>query len=167
GAPQSGKSTLLRSLISAFSLTHTPTDVQFYCIDLGGGTLGTLDALPHVGGISGRRDPERARRTVRQVASLLDERERRFQELGIDSAQAMRVMRAAGAGADGALADVFLCIDNWPALRQELDDLEEAVHAIAPRGLGYGVPPILTAGRWVGIPGAPLGGRGARLRVRA
>src|SRR5262249_19850229 len=82
GAPQSGKSTLLRSLISAFSLTHTPTDVQFYCIDLGGGTLGTLDALPHVGGISGRRDPERARRTVRQVASLLDERERRFQELG-------------------------------------------------------------------------------------
>jgi len=166
GAPQSGKSTLLRSLISAFSLTHTPTDVQFYCIDLGGGTLGTLDALPHVGGVSGRRDPERARRTVRQVASLLDERERRFQELGIDSAQAMRVMRAAGAGADGSLADVFLCIDNWPALRQELDDLEEAIHAIATRGLGYGVHLILTAGRWMDIRAALLEAVGARLELR-
>ena len=37
GGPQTGKSTLLRSLICALALTHTPAEVQFYCLDFGGG----------------------------------------------------------------------------------------------------------------------------------
>jgi hypothetical protein len=37
--PCSGKSTLLRTLVTAAALTHTPTEVQFYAVDLGGGTL--------------------------------------------------------------------------------------------------------------------------------
>lgn len=165
GAPQSGKSTLLRTLVAAFALSHTPTQVQFYCVDLGGGTLAALEALPHVGGVSGRHDPDRARRIIRQVAALLDERERRFQSMGIDSAQAMRALRAKGEG-DVSLADVFLCVDNWPALRQEFEDLEDAVHAIATRGLGYGVHLVLTAGRWMDIRSALLDAIGARLELR-
>ena len=31
GAPQSGKSTLLRTLISSLALLHTPREAQFYC----------------------------------------------------------------------------------------------------------------------------------------
>ena len=166
GAPQSGKSTLLRTLVSAFALTHTPMEVQFYCVDLGGGTLAALEALPHVGSVSGRRDPERARRTIRQVAALLDERERRFQQLGIDSTQAMRVMRAAGGAADGSLADVFLCIDNWLALKQEHEDLQDAIAAIASRGLGYGIHIVLTGSRWADIRPALLEAIGARLELR-
>ncbi|MFD8816754.1 FtsK/SpoIIIE domain-containing protein, partial [Streptomyces sp. NPDC059627] len=54
GGPQSGKSTLLRNLIAALSLTHTPREVQFYCLDFGGGTLTALAGLPHVGGVAGR-----------------------------------------------------------------------------------------------------------------
>ena len=37
GGPQSGKSTMLRSLICSFALTHTPSEVQFFCLDFGGG----------------------------------------------------------------------------------------------------------------------------------
>ena len=36
GGTQAGKSTLLRSLIAALALTHTPAEVQFYCLDFGG-----------------------------------------------------------------------------------------------------------------------------------
>lgn len=35
GGPQSGKSTLVRTLITAIARTHTPREVQFYCLDLG------------------------------------------------------------------------------------------------------------------------------------
>ena len=40
GGPQSGKSTMLRTLICSLALLHTPEEVQFYCLDFGGGTLG-------------------------------------------------------------------------------------------------------------------------------
>ncbi|MBJ7597205.1 type VII secretion protein EccCa [Candidatus Nephthysia bennettiae] len=59
GGPQTGKSTVLRTFVCAFSLTHTPAEAQFYCVDYGGGGLGSLAGLPHVGGVGGRHDPER------------------------------------------------------------------------------------------------------------
>ena len=59
GAPQSGKSTALRTLICALALTHTPAEVQVYCLDFGGGGLAALRDLPHVGGVAGRRRPDR------------------------------------------------------------------------------------------------------------
>ena len=55
GGPQSGKSTLLRTLISGLALTHSPREVQFYCLDFGGGSLSAIAELPHVGGVTGRR----------------------------------------------------------------------------------------------------------------
>ena len=67
GGPQSGKSTLLRSLICALALTHRPTEVQFYCLDFGGGTLQGLAGLPHVGGVAGRLDAERVNRTIAEA----------------------------------------------------------------------------------------------------
>jgi hypothetical protein len=40
GNPQSGKSTAVRSLVTALAMTHTPHEVQVYCLDFGGGSLG-------------------------------------------------------------------------------------------------------------------------------
>src|SRR5206468_8319403 len=52
GAPQSGKSTLLRTAVLSAMLTHTPDEAQFYCVDYGGGTLQALERAPHVGGVA-------------------------------------------------------------------------------------------------------------------
>ena len=68
GGPQSGKSTALRTLIMAAAATHTPEQLQFYCLDFGGGTLTSLTKLPHVGSVAGRMDADRIRRTVAEVA---------------------------------------------------------------------------------------------------
>ena len=53
GGPQSGKSTAIRTLIMAAAATHTPEQLQFYCLDFGGGTLASLTNLPHVGSVAG------------------------------------------------------------------------------------------------------------------
>jgi DNA segregation ATPase FtsK/SpoIIIE, S-DNA-T family len=58
GATQTGKSTVLRSLVAALALTSTPEQAQFYGLDFGGGALAGLAGLPHVGGICGRLQPE-------------------------------------------------------------------------------------------------------------
>ncbi len=57
GGPQSGKSTLVRSIIASFALTHTPWEVQFYGLDFGGGGMAAVAGLPHVGGVASPAGP--------------------------------------------------------------------------------------------------------------
>jgi DNA segregation ATPase FtsK/SpoIIIE, S-DNA-T family len=147
GAPQSGKSTLLRSLICSLALTRTPRAVQFYGLDFGGGALGTISALPHVGGLATRREPELVRRTVAELTSLLDARERGFAAAGIDSMAAYRARGYEGVPGDQH-GDVFLVVDGWGVLRGEFDEMESAVINLATRGLSYGIHLAIAANRW-------------------
>ena len=151
GAPQSGKTTALRTLVLAAALTHTPNDIAFYCLDLGGGGLGALAGLPHVGGVATRLDPDRVRRTVAEVASALTEREQLFARRRLDSIDTARSLHRAGQLPELPVGDVFLVIDNWTILKNEYEDLTEIVQEIGSRGLGYGIHLIISTGRWADL----------------
>ncbi|MFI2719896.1 type VII secretion protein EccCa [Streptomyces collinus] len=149
GGPQSGKSTLLRSIVASFALTHTPQEVQFYGLDFGGGGLASVAGLPHVGGVASRLDPEKVRRTVAEVYGIMNRREEYFRTSGISSIAEFRTRRARGeiSTTDQPWGDVFLVVDGWGNFRQDYEGLEPAVVDIAARGLGYGMHLILTASR--------------------
>lgn len=149
GGPQSGKSTLLRTLMCSFALTHTPYEVQLYGLDFGGGGMAAVAGLPHVGGVASRLDPERVRRTVAEVYGVLRRREEYFRSSGIASIADFRTRRARGeiSVTDQPWGDVFLVIDGWGNFRSDYESLEPAVLDIAARGLGYGIHLILTASR--------------------
>ncbi|WP_085066266.1 type VII secretion protein EccCa [Catenuloplanes japonicus] len=166
GGPQSGKSTLLRNLICAIALTHTPREVQFYCLDFGGGTLGALTELPHVGSVAGRLDADRVNRTVSEVTALLTARERRFAELGVDDIAGYRQRRADGRITDDPYGDVFLVVDGWYTVRQEFEAAEAAIRQIASRGLGFGVHLILSAARWSEVHHSMRDQIGTKLELR-
>ncbi|HYN94301.1 MAG TPA: type VII secretion protein EccCa [Pilimelia sp.] len=178
GGPQSGKSTVLRSLVAGLALTHTPAEVQVYCLDFGGGSLASVRDLPHVGGVAGRLDVAAVRRTVGEVATLLSERERRFGELGVDSMGSYRRRRAAvaagvgtaggrHAGADAdPFGDVFLVVDGWTTIKGEFEDLEPVITDIATRGLSYGIHVAVAAGRWMDFRPAIRDLLGSRLELR-
>lgn len=150
GAPRSGKSTALRTMMLALAETIDPTEVGFYCLDFGGGSLSSLRDLPHVGSVAGRRDADLCRRTVAVMQSVIRTREERFRRLGIDSVVDYRARRAAcdPAVREDLFGDVFLVVDGWATLRQEFDALEAPITALAAQGLSYGVHVVLTASRW-------------------
>ncbi|MEU8023837.1 type VII secretion protein EccCa [Micromonospora haikouensis] len=170
GGPQSGKSGLLRALVCALALTHTPVEAQVYCLDFGGGGLTALRDLPHVGGVSGRTDQTAVRRTVGELVTVLVDRERRFAELGVESMAAYRQRRAALAAAGQPVTDpfgdVFLVVDGWNTLRSEYDDLEPLVTELATRGLSYGVHVVATALRWTDYRPAIRDLFGSRVELR-
>ncbi|MFE5641019.1 type VII secretion protein EccCb, partial [Streptomyces sp. NPDC056543] len=166
GGPQSGKSTLMRTLISSFALTHTPAEVQFYALDFGGGSMVSLAELPHVGGIASRLDPERVRRTVAEVLGVLNRREEFFRSHSIDSIATYRRKRAAGELPGEAWGDVFLVIDGWGGFRNEYDGLEGIVSDIAARGLGYGIHVVITAARYMEVRAAIKDQMLSRLELR-
>ncbi|WP_422769943.1 type VII secretion protein EccCa [Plantactinospora sp. WMMC1484] len=151
GAPQTGKSTLLRTLVAGAALSHTPQDIAFYCVDFGGGALGALANLPHVGGVAGRLDPDRVRRMVAEVSTMLAEREQLFAARGIDSIDTMRQAHREGRIPELPAADIVLVIDNYPVLKSEFEDLTDMVQDIGARGLGFAVHLVLTAGRWADL----------------
>lgn len=148
GAPRSGKSTLLRTLIASLALTHTPDETQFYCLDLGGGALAALADLPHVGGVANRLAPYRVRRTVEEVVAVLETRERYFAEHEIDSMADYRRLRAADEILGDGFGDVFLVVDDWLVMGQEFANVEPMAYRLASRGLGFGVHVIASANAW-------------------
>ena len=168
GAPQSGKSTAVRTLVTAIAATHAPDLVQMYCLDFGGGALSALGALPHVGAVAGRADPDLVRRTVAELSALLRAREAAFRKLGIDSMADYRRRRAAGdpSTADDPFGDAFLIVDGWASLRDDFDALELPITALATRGLSYGVHVVLTASRWAEIRPGLKDQIGTRIELR-
>ncbi|MEV6323750.1 type VII secretion protein EccCa [Nocardia sp. NPDC051787] len=177
GGPQSGKSTTLRTVIMAAAATHTPEQIQFYCLDFGGGTLASLAGLPHVGSVAGRLDADRVRRTIAEMTTLLRQREERFRELGIESVHEFRRRktklsqvsgseRAADPLSQDEFGDVFLVVDGWATVRAEFEQLEPQVQALAQQGLSYGIHLMVAAGRWAEIRPAVKDMIGTRLELR-
>ena len=177
GGPQSGKSTAIRSLIMAAAATHTPEQLQFYCLDFGGGTLTSLTNLPHVGSVAGRMDGDRVRRTVAEITGLLRERELRFRDLGIESMRDFRQRKAqlATMAPDDAardplsedkFGDVVLVVDGWASIRSDFELLEPALQAVAIGGLSYGIHLAVTASRWMEIRPAVKDMLGTRVELR-
>ncbi|HET9656481.1 MAG TPA: type VII secretion protein EccCa [Kineosporiaceae bacterium] len=149
GGPQSGKSTLVRTLITALSLTNTPNQVRFYCLDFSGGGLITLGGLPHVGSVATRRDTDLVNRTLVELTELLDRREKLFGTLRLDSMSDARRLRDEGrAPAEDDFADVFLVVDGWFTAKQDFEHLEAFFQQLAQRGLNFGVHLVIASNRW-------------------
>nr|WSW65651.1 type VII secretion protein EccCb [Streptomyces sp. NBC_00995] len=168
GRPQSGKSTLLRTLMASLALLYTPQEIQFYGLDFGGGGMAALAGLPHMGGIASRFQPDLVRRVVSEVRDVLNEREEFFRSEGVDSIDTFRRRRAEGDARAAAhpWGDVFLIIDGWASFCAEYDALVPEVHELASRGLSYGVHLVLTASGPVEVRTALAGQLGNRLELR-
>lgn len=145
GAPRTGKSTALRTLITALAAAHDPGRVQFYCLDFGGGTFESLRTLPHIGTIASRTEPRLVARMIAEIESI---------------------MRAREAKSCEQRADVFLVVDGWASLSDEFQNLEGAVTAIASQGLSFGVHVVLSASRWAEIRPSLRDQIGTRIELR-
>lgn len=148
GAPQSGRSTFLRTLAAATALTTTPRQVSVYGLDLSGGGLNRIEAFPHVGGVATRADPARVQRLLEELQLMLATRERVFRERGIDSLAMLRARHAAGDLAELPSADVILLVDGYGAVRDEFERFDAPLSELLARGSSFGIHVVLALTRW-------------------
>ena len=165
GGPRSGKSTLLRTIVTSMALVTTPKESQFFVLDFGGGTFAPLTRLPHVSGVATRSEPDVVRRVMAEVEGIVDRREAYFRENGIDSIETYRSRRSQGRADDG-WGDVFLVIDGWSTLRAEFDDLEMEIQQLAARGLTFGLHIVTSSTRWADYRAAMRDVFGSKLELR-
>ena len=96
GAPRSGRTTLLQTVVAGLALTHTPREAQVLVVDLAGGGLAPLAGLPHVAACATRAEPDVVRRVVAHLADLLDRREAWWRDHGITDVAGLPQATASG-----------------------------------------------------------------------
>jgi DNA segregation ATPase FtsK/SpoIIIE, S-DNA-T family len=148
GAPQSGRTTLLRTIAVSAALTRTPAEVGIYGIDLSGGGLGRISGFPHVGAVATRSQPERLTRLLDELGGMLSEREAVFREHGLDSLDQLRREHAAGRIPELESAEIVLLVDGFAQLRGEFESLEPAMVELLQRGGSFGIHLVIALARW-------------------
>lgn len=169
GAGGSGKTTALQTLICSAALTHTPEQIQFYCLAYSSTALTTVARLPHVGEVVGPTDPYGVRRTVAELLALVRERKRSFLEYGIASMDVFRRRKfggEAGPVPNDGFGDVYLVVDNYRALAEENEVLIEQVNVIINQGPSFGVHVVVTADRESELRPPVRSGFGSRVELR-
>ncbi len=169
GAGGSGKTTALQTLICSAAMTHTPEQVQFYCLAYSGTALTTVARLPHVGEVAGPTDPYGVRRTVAELLAVVRERKRSFLEYGIASMEVFRRRKFGGEPGpvpNDGFGDVYLVIDNYRALAEENEVLIEQVNVIINQGPSFGVHVVVTADRESELRPPVRSGFGSRVELR-
>jgi S-DNA-T family DNA segregation ATPase FtsK/SpoIIIE len=155
GGPGTGKTTALCTLALGLAGTRTPDEVGIYGVDLLGSGLRALSGLPHVGGVAGRADRERVRRTLDEVHAMLSQRERVFARHSIDTVHDLRGGRATNTVREEiGCTDVVLLIDGYGQLSAEFVAAESRVHDLLARGGRYGIHVVASARRWNEVRGA-------------
>ena len=148
GAPQSGRSTFLRTVGASLALTRTPREVAIYGLDLTGGGLRRLEGFPHVGGVATRANRDQVRRLLEELTGMIAQRELLFATHGIDSMTQLRTLHGAGALPGLSSADIVVLVDGYGSLRQDFEELEDAFTSIMLRASSFGIHLILGLTRW-------------------
>jgi S-DNA-T family DNA segregation ATPase FtsK/SpoIIIE len=147
GSAGSGKSFLLRTIITALALSHSPADLNFYLIDFGGQMLRPFEKMPHVGGVFTSADSERIRRLFRKLKGIIEERKQLFREQRVDSFIAYHNRASSGNQPPPPLPAIILVIDKFAEFRavheQDFPDLV----SFSRDGRTYGVHLIIATDR--------------------
>ena len=167
GAPQSGRTTLLRTLAAGIATTLTPAQVAVYGLDLAGAGLARLEDFPHVGGVATRNDAEAQTRLLEELLAMLAARERLFRERRIESLAQFRALHAEGAIPGIVSADIVLLVDGYGQTRGDFEHLEPPLAELLTRGGSYGIHVVAALTRWAELPMRlqPLVGNRYELRL--
>ncbi|GAB2675993.1 FtsK/SpoIIIE domain-containing protein [Thalassiella azotivora] len=164
GTARSGRTTLLRTL--AVSAARAPAgQVAVYVLD-GGGALTGLAALPVVGAVVPRDDPERVARLLRRLDAEVTRRQQQLSAGGWSDLAEWR--RDASDGS--APPYVLLLVDGYDSLQQALEDQDagRALDGLMPvlrQGPGAGVLTVVCGERSV-LSGPLAAGLGTKLVLR-
>jgi DNA segregation ATPase FtsK/SpoIIIE-like protein len=138
-----GKTSFIRTLVTALVSTHSPAELHVYVLDLGGRNFRTLEELPHVGAVIYSDEEafeERLQRLLDKLGRLVDERQNLF-----SSADASNLYEYNERHPQEPVPAVLLAIDNIAELRENYETLlENTVMPLVRRSLSVGISFVVT-----------------------
>lgn len=145
GAPATGKTSLLKTIVWALGKYYSPEDVNIYILDCGGWSMNVFAGMPHVGGIALDCEEEKFQKLQQMLTDEISQRKRRFLSCGVSSLTAYR--QANG----GKMPAIILAIDNLVPIFDQFPDMESLLVTVAREGAAYGIYMIYTANNTTGV----------------
>jgi S-DNA-T family DNA segregation ATPase FtsK/SpoIIIE len=144
GATGSGKSNLLHVLITQLALRYAPEELEMYLVDFKEG-VGFQDylRLPHARAVGLESEREFGRSVLRYLQGEMEERGRRFKQVGADSLVAYRLRTGE------RLPRILLVMDEFQVLFAEDDPLGREcgriLEDLVRRGRSFGIHILLSS----------------------
>jgi S-DNA-T family DNA segregation ATPase FtsK/SpoIIIE len=152
GTTGSGKSELLRTLVTGLALANRPDELVMVLVDYkGGSAFADCALLPHCVGLVTDLDPHLADRALTSLGAELKRRERALADAGARDLVDYREH-------DGVppLPRLVIVIDEFRALAEELPTFVDGLIRIAALGRSLGVHLVLATQRPAGIVSADV-----------
>ena len=139
GAPGTGKTTFIQTLVSSLALSYSPQDVQLYLLDFGGRLLTLFAPLPQVGAVVLADEVERVNRLLRFLLQEMEVRKERFTLAGVNTLPSYRNTTSEH------LPAIVVVLDTYTGLVSTYPDVEDTLVQIAREGGNLGIHLVLTA----------------------
>ncbi|RCX13013.1 S-DNA-T family DNA segregation ATPase FtsK/SpoIIIE [Anaerobacterium chartisolvens] len=139
GAPGTGKTTFLSTVITSLAITYSPKDVNIYIMDFGGRTFNTFGCLPHVGDVVIGEDEEKLSKLVKLLKKEIDKRKKIFSDIGVTNLSSFRAV------SENKLPAIVLIVDNYSAMSELYPYMEEVFVQLSREAANYGLHLVVTA----------------------
>ena len=150
GSAGSGKSTMLRSLVTSLALTQSPAEAQVYILDFGGqSALKILEGFPHVGAVATRLETERAERLVQLIQVEVARRNDLMRSVHVDNWTDYNMQ----ALVEKRFPALYLVIDGFRDLKQAFEnEFIASISSLVSGGQAAGLYMILASSLQNDIP---------------
>lgn len=146
GAPGTGKTTFLKTMICSIARCYTPEDVNIYILDCGGWSLSVFADLPHVGGIALDTEEEKFSKFAQLMAGEIEARKRAFLKYAVGSLGAYRQVAK-----EDKIPAIVVAVDGIVSMFELYPDMEDIFIRLASQGATYGIYLVYTANSTSGV----------------
>ena len=145
GAPGTGKTTFLKTLVASICYFYTPEDVAVYIIDCGGWGMSIFADMPHVGGVVLDYEEEKLFKLEQMIREEFNRRKMLFLKNTVGSLSAYRDE------VDNKEPAILIVIDNILPLFDMYPDIENFLIKVASEGTTYGIYLVYSANSTSGV----------------
>lgn len=138
GSSQTGKTTLLQTLVYEMAELYTPDEVNIYIIDGGNMAMKVFEEANHVGGVALAAEEEKVVNLFKLLSGIVKERKSIFAQKGLGTFKAYLE-----AGFTD-LPQIIVMIDNISVFREHFSGLEENLLQLSREGNSVGINFIVT-----------------------
>jgi len=139
GASGRGKTTFVKTLLTALAVTRSPNELHIYALDFGRGGLKSMKALPHLGASIDASETARVEQMIRMLRNFINERQDRL-------AKYLSLADHNVKNPKDILSEIVVVIDNFAEFKESFEHLIPELMALVRDGRAFGVFFVITAG---------------------